>query len=146
MKTGSKYPGRSNILGPEPQQRRLFAATTLRVVSCRDPPAPGNRSDPNQVCRLVEPTMLLSCGKVYIPIRRDVMLPSCDRDSPQHLQVQPRALPVFKLSRAVTLSATRVKKGSFADMFGSAGYQGIYRVMRLNDNQSTITVPILDLL
>ena len=31
-------------------------------------------------------------------------------------------------------------------MFGSAGYQGIYRVKRLNNNQSTITVPILDLL
>lgn len=34
----------------------------------------------------------------------------------------------------------------FADMFGSAFYQGILPDKQLGDNQSTITVPILDLL
>ncbi|HUO89048.1 MAG TPA: hypothetical protein VMU08_07730 [Rhizomicrobium sp.] len=36
--------------------------------------------------------------------------------------------------------------GFFADMFGSTFYQGIYRDKQLDDNQSTITVPVLDLL
>ena len=36
--------------------------------------------------------------------------------------------------------------GYFADMFGSTFYQGIYRDKQLDDNQSTITVPVLDLL
>ncbi len=36
--------------------------------------------------------------------------------------------------------------GFFADMFGSTFYQGIYRDKQLSDNQSTITVPILNLL